>query len=275
MFLKSLQTLFYPYPVHRKNFFFKTLLPLQLKFSKLLFFKKWGAGRGARGKIVLRSKGKRSYKYRMPFINFSFRLTFISFFIGYFFLPYKQKLCGIFYLSSGQLTHTQLTTNNTPTLFTLLQFQPLDYKISFKLKEVLLSKPFLKVTSAYSLLLMLKKNTPVSLLELYPLRGVQYVRSPGSKATILKMDTRTGYSLVRLPSGIKKIFSIFSLTSPGLPNLAAKNKYGSLKAGTKVRYGLKPRVRGVAMNPVDHPHGGRTKAIKYPRTPWGKTTKYK
>jgi large subunit ribosomal protein L2 len=34
-------------------------------------------------------------------------------------------------------------------------------------------------------------------------------------------------------------------------------------------------VRGVAMNPVDHPHGGRTKAIRYQRTPWGKTTKYK
>ena len=39
--------------------------------------------------------------------------------------------------------------------------------------------------------------------------------------------------------------------------------------------GKKPKVRGVAKNPTDHPHGGRTKAIKYPRTPWGKTTKFK
>jgi large subunit ribosomal protein L2 len=39
--------------------------------------------------------------------------------------------------------------------------------------------------------------------------------------------------------------------------------------------GKKSIVRGVAMNPVDHPHGGRAKSIKYPRTPWGLTTKYK
>ncbi len=47
------------------------------------------------------------------------------------------------------------------------------------------------------------------------------------------------------------------------------------KAGYWRSFGVKSLVRGVAMNPVDHPNGGRTKAIKYPRTPWGKTTKYK
>jgi large subunit ribosomal protein L2 len=47
------------------------------------------------------------------------------------------------------------------------------------------------------------------------------------------------------------------------------------KAGYWRNFGVKPLVRGVAMNPVDHPHGGRTKSIKYPRTPWGKTTKFK
>jgi large subunit ribosomal protein L2 len=47
------------------------------------------------------------------------------------------------------------------------------------------------------------------------------------------------------------------------------------KAGYWRSFGLKSIVRGVAMNPVDHPHGGRTKAVKYPRTPWGHTTKYK
>jgi large subunit ribosomal protein L2 len=47
------------------------------------------------------------------------------------------------------------------------------------------------------------------------------------------------------------------------------------KAGYWRSFGLKSLVRGVAMNPVDHPHGGRTKSVKYPRTPWGKTTKFK
>jgi large subunit ribosomal protein L2 len=47
------------------------------------------------------------------------------------------------------------------------------------------------------------------------------------------------------------------------------------KAGYWRSFGFKSLVRGVAMNPVDHPHGGRTKSVKYQRTPWGKTTKFK
>ena len=47
------------------------------------------------------------------------------------------------------------------------------------------------------------------------------------------------------------------------------------KSGYWRALGIKSTVRGVAKNPVDHPHGGRTKSIKYPRTPWGKTTKFK
>ena len=46
------------------------------------------------------------------------------------------------------------------------------------------------------------------------------------------------------------------------------------KAGVNRRLGRSPRVRGVATNPNDHPHGGRTKAVKYPRTPWGRTTRF-
>jgi large subunit ribosomal protein L2 len=54
-----------------------------------------------------------------------------------------------------------------------------------------------------------------------------------------------------------------------------QKKYVNGKAGFWRSFGHKPIVRGVAMNPVDHPHGGRTKAIKHQRTPWGLTTKYK
>ena len=211
----------------------------------------------------------------MPFINFSFRLTCISFFIGYFFVPIRRKLCAVSYLSSGQVTCTPLTSALNWPLFRLVRFTPLFHALDFKFKELFLTKPFLKITTSYFLIFMLRKNIPVSFLELYPLKGVQYARSAGSKALILKMDTRTGYSLVKLPSGLKKVFSIFSLASPGLPSLLPPKSCHSTKAGDSIRAGRKPTVRGVAMNPVDHPHGGRTKAIKYPRTPWGKTTKYK
>ena len=78
-----------------------------------------------------------------------------------------------------------------------------------------------------------------------------------------------------MPSGVRKSFSLYSLTSLGAVSLKIKKLVVNTKAGFWKRYGKKSQVRGVAMNPVDHPHGGRTKAIKYPRTPWGKTTKKK
>lgn len=112
------------------------------------------------------------------------------------------------------------------------------------------------------------KNTSVSFLELWPLRGIQYVRSFGSKSHIIKLDTRTGLSLIKLPSGLQKTFSIFSLSSSGRANLyILKNNFKNTKSGFQRSRGFKPTVRGVAMNPVDHPHGGRTNSIKYPRTP--------
>jgi large subunit ribosomal protein L2 len=58
-------------------------------------------------------------------------------------------------------------------------------------------------------------------------------------------------------------------------SLSEHSNMSNGKAGYWRSFGSKSLVRGVAMNPVDHPNGGRTKSIKYPRTPWGKTTKYK
>jgi len=121
----------------------------------------------------------------------------------------------------------------------------------------------------------LPRNQFMSLVELYPNKGIQYIRAPGSKAKILKMDTRVSTAVIKLPSGVRKVFSIYSLASLGQVLLAEKKLYKNNKAGHGNNLGYKPRVRGVAMNPVDHPHGGRAKAIKYQRTPWGKTTKYK
>jgi large subunit ribosomal protein L2 len=74
---------------------------------------------------------------------------------------------------------------------------------------------------------------------------------------------------------VRKVFSFFSLGSPGVTPFSDNKYWKSNKAGYFFKNGKKPRVRGVARNPVDHPHGGRTKTLAYPRTPWGKTTKFK
>ena len=69
------------------------------------------------------------------------------------------------------------------------------------------------------MLIQQKKNSKISFIELKPLQGSQYSRSLGSNSKIIKLDTRTGLSLVRLPSGVKKVFSAFSLSQEGPANI--------------------------------------------------------
>ena len=104
---------------------------------------------------------------------------------------------------------------------------------------------------------------------------MQYIRSTGTKGKLIKIDKESHTVLVQLPSKIKKIFSYYSFASLSPISLAENKKYANTKSGYWRAFGVKPTVRGVAMNAVDHPHGGRTKTIKHPLTPWGKTTKFK
>ena len=106
--------------------------------------------------------------------------------------------------------------------------------------------------------------------------GAQLARSAGSSTQIVgKSD---GYVAIKLPSGEqRKVREECRATIGVLSNIDKKNqKLG--KAGRKRWLGVRPSVRGVAMNPVDHPHGGgegKTSGGRDPVTPWGKPTKGK
>jgi large subunit ribosomal protein L2 len=134
---------------------------------------------------------------------------------------------------------------------------------------------FVIIPQVFFLILHLPKHKFVSLLETSPGKGVQYVKSSGSKAIISKVDLKINLSQTQLPSGVKKVFSIYSIGSVGTTPFPNKNLKKNTNAGFSKMLGKKSLSRGVAKNPVDHPHGGRNKAIKYQRTPWGKTTKFK
>ena len=106
--------------------------------------------------------------------------------------------------------------------------------------------------------------------------GAQLARAAGSSTQIVgKSD---GYVVVKLPSGEqRKVREECRATIGVLSNIDKKNqKLG--KAGRKRWLGVRPSVRGVAMNPIDHPHGGgegKTSGGRDPVTPWGKPTKGK
>ena len=117
-------------------------------------------------------------------------------------------------------------------------------------------------------------GTQVHNLELTPGRGGQLVRSAGTAAQVLSREEP--YVLIRLPSGeVRRVLLECQATVGQLGNTDHKNiKLG--KAGRSRYQGRRPRVRGVAMNPRDHPHGGgegrSPVGMPGPKTPWGKPT---
>lgn len=107
-------------------------------------------------------------------------------------------------------------------------------------------------------------------------KGGQIARSAGTYAQIIGKDQ--GYAQLRLSSGELRLVRAECMATIGaVSNPDQKNiKLG--KAGRKRWLGKRPQVRGVAMNPIDHPHGGgegRTSGGRHPVTPWGKPTKGK
>ena len=125
---------------------------------------------------------------------------------------------------------------------------------------------------------MMLKEMPVGTLihnvEMRPGKGGQLGRSAGTFAQLLSKEGE--YCHLRLPSSeIRLIKSECRATIGQVGNLEHEN-ISLGKAGRKRWMGVRPTVRGVAMNPVDHPHGGgegRTSGGRHPVTPWGKPTK--
>jgi large subunit ribosomal protein L2 len=119
-------------------------------------------------------------------------------------------------------------------------------------------------------------GTTVHAIEMKPGKGAQIARSAGTYAQILAREG--SYVTLRLRSGeVRKVLSDCRATIGEVGN--AEHMLRSLgKAGANRWRGIRPTVRGVAMNPVDHPHGGgegRTSGGRHPVTPWGVPTKGK
>ncbi|HEX7966955.1 MAG TPA: 50S ribosomal protein L2 [Stellaceae bacterium] len=122
------------------------------------------------------------------------------------------------------------------------------------------------------------RNIPVGTIihnvEMKPGKGGQLARAAGTFVQLVGRDA--GYALLRLASGEVRMVraecraTIGAVSNPDQQNIVIG------KAGRNRWLGKKPSVRGVAMNPIDHPHGGgegRTSGGRHPVTPWGKGTK--
>jgi len=119
-------------------------------------------------------------------------------------------------------------------------------------------------------------GTIVHNVEMKAGKGGQIARSAGTYVQLVGRDA--GYAILRLKSGETRLVRAECMATVGAVSNPDHQNINLGKAGRKRWLGKRPEVRGVAMNPIDHPHGGgegRTSGGRHPVTPWGKPTKGK
>jgi large subunit ribosomal protein L2 len=144
-----------------------------------------------------------------------------------------------------------------------------------KVGQTVLSGPEADIITGNALpIYKIPLGTEVHNVELRPGKGGQLARAAGAKAQLVAKDDKMAQ--LRLPSGeIRKVPVACYATIGQVGNLDHEN-ISLGKAGRARWKGLRPEVRGVAMNPVDHPHGGgegKTSGGRHPVTPWGVPTR--
>jgi len=105
-------------------------------------------------------------------------------------------------------------------------------------------------------------------------RFAWFCHAGGTFCTIVRYNAERGSCTIRLPSNKHRLLHEHTYVMLGRNANTLINKIRVGKAGVNVLRGFRPSVRGVAMNPVDHPHGGRTKSNSPERTPWGRIAKH-
>lgn len=233
------------------------------KLSKLFTGKKKLSGRNNKGLITVWHRGgghKRSYR----FINFSSRL--------------KNKL------TFQALVRSVEYDPNRSSFISLLQTRE-GYFFYYLCTSYLTINTVLSLTFNYKSDVVLRngnlvclENIPIGVaicnIEVTPKSNSFFVRSAGTFASIIKKDLNFAY--VKLPSGEIRLFDLSCTAIIGKVSNSFHKFHKKYKAGQNRFLNKRPHVRGVAMNPIDHPHGGgegKTSGGRLSSTPWGKLTK--
>src|SRR5574344_319798 len=138
--------------------------------------------------------------------------------------------------------------------------------------DVIVSGPEAQIQNGNALPLeLIPLGTIIHNIELEPGRGGKMVRSAGNAAQLMAKEGN--YVTIKLPSGEMRMVRKECMATIGTLGNAEFKNLSIGKAGRKRHMGIKPTVRGVTMNPCDHPHGGgegKTGPGGNPKTPWGK-----
>lgn len=232
----------------------KQILSKKEPEKRFLISLKRRAGRGSSGRITVRHKGggvKRLYRM----VDFGQKKKGISAkIIAFEYDPYRTAFIMLLEYEDGEKRY---------------QLAPAGLNIGDKI--ICDEKTEIRTGNRMKI-----KNIPIGTMvyniELEPGRNGKLIRSAGSGAKILAHEEK--YTNLEMPSGeIRRVLQE-CYTSIGTVSFPEWRYINIGKAGRSRLMGIRPTVRGSAMNPVDHPHGGgegRTSiGLKYPKTPWGK-----
>jgi len=214
------------------------------------------AGRNARGVITVRHRGgghKQQYRlidFRRGKLGIPARVTSIQY------DPNRSARIALLTYADGEKTYI---------------LAPLEVKVG----DVLMSGPSAEIRPGNTLPVeRIPLGTLIHNIELEPGRGGQLVRSAGTSAQLLAKEGR--YAQVRMPSGEVRLIHSRCMATIGQVGNVEHGRINLGKAGRKRWMGFRPTVRGSAMTPRDHPHGGgEGKApigMPSPMSPWGKPT---
>ncbi|MDF2461113.1 MAG: rplB [Candidatus Saccharibacteria bacterium] len=226
--------------------------------KSLIVIKKTGSGRNNQGKITVRHRGggvKRYYRL----VDFDFKQVKSAVVEAIEYDPNRSAHIALVRLDSGKPAYVIAGSG-------------------MKVGDQLASGDDAAIKAGNRLALKnIPAGTQIYNIELVLGKGGQIARSAGAKASLISKESpKEGFVQVRLPSGeVRLVNENCQATIGTVGNEQHQNiKYGS--AGRRRRLGWRPQVRGKAMNPVDHPHGGGegqqpTAIYKYgQKTPWGK-----
>jgi len=258
--------------IRRKNVKLNLFLYKKEHFRYFCFNRKTGCYSNILGHKTIRSKKNCKFNLIWTCHNKPHPYTSLNVVLYIFFSLKLFKFITIIKNSNGSV-YSRLTTTNH-NLFNYFYFKlPKLFKKS--IKHVTINTPILKKLQFESFIYLTKRRSFINNVELFFNSGYQYARAVGSKARILDTDKQTQTTQIQLPSKEVKLFDMYSTCNPYPLLLNDKRKLMFDNKRYKRYSGFGPLVRGVAMNAIDHPHGGKTKSLKYPKTPWGLTTKFK
>jgi large subunit ribosomal protein L2 len=218
--------------------------------------KKRSSGRNSRGRITVRRRGG-GHKRRYRDIDFK-----------------RDK-----YDMPAEVTAIEYDPNRSARI-ALLRYQDGEKRyiiapLGVQVGEFLNSGPQAEIRVGNSMPLdRIPPGTDVHNIEMRPGKGGQIARSAGDSATLLEREGK--YARLKLPSGEIRLVLSRCYATIGQVGNPDHNNVTIGKAGRSRWLGRRPKVRGVAMNPVDHPHGGgegKSSGGRHPVSPWGVPTK--